>query len=732
MLSWQQLWRSRHRLGVQLYVGIGGAVLLTMIASLVGWSAFNRVGEVQRLVNDGSIPEMETAFRVAQQSGNLVAAAPRLTVAAVEDFAAVSAQVAQERQLFEAQLDDLLLQVGGAADIQAAVRTNAAALIANIETLESDVEVLFALSDRSDALQAELAALQFALDRLLAEAIDDQIFYVLTGYHTLGQPAAPRLRHTAASETDRYRRLSELHADTTLATQLLANAFTVSEEPLLEPLRERFEAVVGRITLSLLGLGQDPWRAQVTPTFERLFALGIPSVEHRSIFDLVAQEIRLRDRQSELIELNRAVGVEFVADVEVLVDGARARAQEAAQASTQAIQTGRSLLLVVNVVGIAGALTIAWLFVGRILLQRLNLLSDRMRGMAEGDLEAAVQIQGQDEIAEMAAALEVFRRHALEVQRLNLVEKLAEELRDKNDQLEQVLADLQRTQNQMVVREKLAALGELSAGVAHEIRNPLNFVKNFAEASEELLEELQEETERTLGAAAAPASGDPQELLQEISRDLTDNLARIRFHCERADRIVQSMLKMGRGSGELQPTDLNRLLDENTRLAYHSARANDQEFQLVIEMDLGDEVGEIEAVSQDLGRVFLNMVSNACYATNEKRCQRAEAHGSDADSYVPTLWLKTRRMEHGVLIAIRDNGNGIPPEIVDKIFNPFFTTKPTDQGTGLGLSMSNDIIRQHDGTITVSSEPGQFTEMTIELPTTPPSRLIVASSQASH
>ncbi len=731
MLPWQQLWQSRHRLGVQLYVGIGGAVLLTMIASLVGWSAFNRVGEVQSLVNDGSIPEMETAFRVAQQSGNLVAAAPRLTVAAVEDFAAVSAQVAQERQLFEAQLDDLLLQVGGAADIEAAVRANAAALIANIETLESDVEVLFALSDRSNALQEELAALQFALDRLLAEAIDDQLFYVLTGYHTLGQPAAPRLQYAAASETDRYRRLSELHADTTLATQLLAHAFTVSEEPLLEPLRERFEAVVGRITLSLLGLGQDPWRAQVTPTFERLFALGIPGVAHRSIFDLVAQEIRLRDRQSELIELNRAVGVEFVADVEVLVDGARARAQEAAQASTQAIQTGRSLLLVVNVVGIAGALTIAWLFVGRILLQRLNLLSDRMRGMAEGDLEAALQIQGQDEIAEMAAALEVFRRHALEVQRLNLVEKLAEELRDKNDQLELVLADLQRAQNQMVVREKLAALGELSAGVAHEIRNPLNFVKNFAEASEELLEELQEETERTLGAEAAP-SRDQKGLLQEISRDLTDNLARIQFHCERADRIVQSMLKMGQGSGELQPTDLNRLLDENIRLAYHSARANDQEFQLGIEMDLDEEVGEIEAVSQDLGRVFLNMVSNACYATNEKRCQRAEADGSDADPYLPMLWLKTRRMDHGVLIVIRDNGNGIPPEIADKIFNPFFTTKPTDQGTGLGLSMSNDIIRQHGGTITVSSEPGQFTEMTIELPATLPSRPTAASSPASN
>ncbi len=712
--------KSRFRIGVQLYLGIGGAVLLTMIASLVGWFSFNRVGEVQSLVNDGSIPEMVTAFRVAQQSGNLVAAAPRLTVASAEDFETVSEQVAKERQAFEVQLENLMQQVEVEKGLNTLVRENATVLISNIETLERDVEVLFELNELSNGRQEELVALQFKLESILVEAIDDQIFYILTGFRILGQPAVPRVQHASDLEIDRYRHLSELQSDTTLATQLLANAFNVSEEPLLEPLRERFEATASRINLSLDGLGQDPWRDEVSPTFEHLFALGTSGVGNRSIFDLVAQEIRLLNHQRELIELNQEVGLELVARVEGLVGGARARAQSAAQTSTLAIQTGRSLLLAVNILSIVGALTIAWLFVGRVLLQRLNLLSDRMRGMAEGDLEATVTIQGQDEIAEMAAALEVFRRHALEVQRLNLVEKLADELQDKNEQLESVLADLQRAQDQIVMREKLAALGELTAGVAHEIRNPLNFIKNFAEASEELLEELQEESEQIFNDEAVSLSQDQKELVQELNTDLTDNLQRIRSHSERANRIVQGMLRMGRGSGDLQSTDINSLLDEHTRLAYHSARATDQEFMLSINMDLDPEVGPIEVVPQDLGRVFLNMVSNACYATNEKRYQLENGDSQEDESvpYVPTLWLKTLWQEDCMFITIRDNGNGMPKDVVDKIFNPFFTTKPTDQGTGLGLSLSNDIVREHGGTIKVESEPGRFTEMTVELPVT--------------
>ena len=330
--------------------------------------------------------------------------------------------------------------------------------------------------------------------------------------------------------------------------------------------------------------------------------------------------------------------------------------------------------------------------------------------MAAGDLEAQVEVGGRDEISDMAAALEVFRRHALEVQRLNLVEKLAAELQDKNDELESVLAELERAQDQIVMREKLAALGELTAGVAHEIRNPLNFVKNFSEGSEDLLAELQETLEENIDKL----DEDQRTLVREIASDLNENLGHIRSHGERADRIVSDMLMMGRGGGEQQPTDINRLLDQNARLAYHSARASDEDFQLSWREDLDPEVGEISVVPQDLGRVFLNVVSNACYATADKLLA-----AGPAASFQPTLWLTTRREAEQVEVRIRDNGNGIPGDLVDKIFNPFFTTKPTDRGTGLGLAISNDIVRQHGGTIRVNSEPGEFTEMIIVLPRSP-------------
>ena len=199
---------------------------------------------------------------------------------------------------------------------------------------------------------------------------------------------------------------------------------------------------------------------------------------------------------------------------------------------------------------------------------------------------------------------------------------------------------------------------------------------------------------------------------------MTDNLGRIRQHGDRANRIVRDMLQMGRGSGEARATDINDLLEEHARLAFHSARATNADFQLDIKEELDEEVGELDVVPQDLARVFLNMVSNACYATNEKR--NAPETASD---YVPTLWISSQRTPDQVEVRIRDNGKGIPPDVVDKIFNPFFTTKPTDQGTGLGLALSNDIVREHGGTIKVHSEPGEFTEMTIELPAVRPSAL---------
>ena len=707
----KQLWDSHTRISTQLQIAIWGAIALTVCASVVGWLSFNRVGDAQSRVNESSIPELAASFGVAQYSAKLVNAAPRVTTSsAVEEFDEVVLEIQDSHHAFEEQLT-LLQQAGAENESFRKIRAHADTLDDNIEKIKQTTLESFRLDEEANDLGSELADLRTNLDAVLGKAIDDQLFYVMKGYHTLGEPPVFRADHLSEDEVGYYRNLAQLQVDANIAMELLANAFTISEASLIEPLRERFESAKGRIDQNLSALEGSPQQDGVSPIFDRLFALGIGENDG---FDLLASRLMLAQSQRELLTSNREIAVDMLRDVNSQVGAARASAQGATEASGQAILTGRTLLMVISGISIVGGSLIAWLFVGRMLVRRLKLLSDWMRRMAGGDLEAQVEVEGRDEVAEMAAALEVFRRHALEVQRLNLVEKLADELSEKNEQLESVLADLRRAQDQVVMREKLAALGELTAGVAHEIRNPLNFINNFSEVSQELIKEIEEVLQEEGVTLADEQSG----LVEDIFGDLRDNLGRIRSHGERANRIVHDMLQMGRDTGGIQATNINNLLDEHARLAYHSARASDPDFQLDLQQDFDSDMGEIEVIPQEIGRVFLNMVSNACYATEQKRREIVEANG---DSYMPTLLLTTRRLEEHAEIGIRDNGSGMPPEVIEKIFLPFFTTKPTDQGTGLGLAMCNDIIRKHGGNIRVESEPGQFTEMTLELPLVPPS-----------
>lgn len=723
----QRAAKSRHRIATQLYAGIGAAVTVTLIASLVAWLAFNRVGAAQNRVNERSVPQMSAAFAIAQRAGDLVNAAPRLAAATSRDLLReTTANINERRSAFETELDKLQ----GDDTRHQRIRDQGQILTANIDAIGKSVARGFDLADLRRRMADEVTTLQEQLSRdILLPAIDDQFFFALTGFQSPDRPAVARHDHLSEEQVVRYRHLADLHNDATQGAQLLLNAFNLTDALLLEPLLDRFNATMGRIDRNLSSITDLALREAVSGPFARLRQLGLgkpdrsselarPSAEIGG-FALRQQELALVRDQQELLAKNSNLIKQLVDDMESLVANAGASAIEATHTAEQTINTGRALLLGLNVVSVIGAGLIAWLFVGRVLLRRIGRLSDRMQAMADGDLEAEVNISGHDEVADMAAALEVFRRHALEVQRLNLVEQLAEELRGKNEQLEKAFSDLEQAQDQMVAREKLAALGELTAGVAHEIKNPLNFVKNFSEASEELLAELKE------ALAELPSDGDedkakdgdnPREAIEEIYQDLVENLSRIRSHGERADRIVRDMLSMGRHTGARQATDINLLLDEHARLAFHAVRSRDSDFQLDIQKELDPTVGEVEVMPQDLGRVILNMVTNACYAVDQRR--RAEAE-KDAE-YWPKLTLTTHRLEDGVRIGIRDNGTGMPKDVVDKIFNPFFTTKPTDQGTGLGLSLSNDIVRQHGGTISVESEPGQFTQMFVEIPLTPP------------
>jgi two-component system NtrC family sensor kinase len=282
------------------------------------------------------------------------------------------------------------------------------------------------------------------------------------------------------------------------------------------------------------------------------------------------------------------------------------------------------------------------------------------------------------------------------------------EIREARDAAEAALRELKTAQASLIQAEKMASLGQLTAGIAHEIKNPLNFVNNFASLSNELLAELKDIAEPVIDTLGE----DKREELDEVVGMLTGNLEKIVEHGRRADNIVKSMLEHSRGvSGERRTVDLNALVEESLNLAYHGARAQDQNFNITLERDFDHTLQPIELVPQDMTRVFLNLFGNGFYAANK----RAVANGDTA--FRPVLHVATRDCDGGVEVKVRDNGIGIPADIRDKLFQPFFTTKPTGEGTGLGLSISYDIVtQQHGGTIVVDSEVGAFTEFTIRLP----------------
>ena len=276
--------------------------------------------------------------------------------------------------------------------------------------------------------------------------------------------------------------------------------------------------------------------------------------------------------------------------------------------------------------------------------------------------------------------------------------------RDKT-KIEQSYFELKATQSQLIQSEKMASLGELTAGIAHEIQNPLNFVNNFSEVNKELLAEMNSEMEK----------GNYDEV-KEIAKDVSENEEKINHHGKRADAIVKGMLQHSRSSsGVKEPTDINKLAEEYLRLAYHGLRAKDKSFNATMKTDFDNSIGKINIIPQDIGRVLLNLISNAFYAVDEKK-KLGQAELGQA-GYEPAVAISTKRLKNRIEIRVTDNGNGIPQKVLDKIFQPFFTTKPTGQGTGLGLSMSYDIVNAHGGDLKVETKQGEGSEFSIQLPT---------------
>jgi len=288
-----------------------------------------------------------------------------------------------------------------------------------------------------------------------------------------------------------------------------------------------------------------------------------------------------------------------------------------------------------------------------------------------------------------------------------LLEETIEELEQKrkaieetNTALQKSLEELKAAQAQLIQSEKMASLGELTAGIAHEIQNPLNFVNNFSEVCNELIDEMREQME----------NGNAEEA-KAIADEIKMSLEKINLHGKRADGIVKSMLQHSRTSNnKKEPTDVNVLADEYLRLAYHGLRAKDKSFNAALKTDYDENIGLIKIISQDIGRVILNLITNAFYAVMEKKKLQPEG-------YEPTVTVSTKKIDNKIIVTVKDNGTGIPQKALDKIFQPFFTTKPTGQGTGLGLSLSYDIVTKgHGGEIKVETKEGESTGFSVILP----------------
>ncbi len=696
----------RLGIGPQLYIGLLGSVLLTLSVSLVAYFSFHQIIQHGSRLTESSIPNLSSAVDAARQSSVVVNGALRLiSASSLQEHGTVAEELAREQSALSTLVQELASRTAFGEQTRL-IEDHLAELSVHLELIQESAARRLVIAQTLEGLKQELAETNRRIEQNIVTLIDDQEFYLVEGLRRLQDQPSPINERASEAELTYSRGLTTLNHQANLAVLLLGNALVLSDRGLLPPLRERFRSAVQNFRRAYERLSARRPDSLLGTDLERLDQMGEAD---EGILPL-REEILLRlEQEQAALAKGREASALLLAEVNTLVAEINDEAVDSSTAAQSAAQTGRLLLGVLNVLSISGALLLGWLFVGRYMIRRLVGLATAMRSMAGGDLEVPVEVRGNDEVTDMANALEVFRRYALEVQRLNLVEKLAEELDAKNRTLEQTLENLKQAQEQIIAEKKLASLGQLTAGVAHEIKNPLNFVSNFSEVSVELVDEIHEVMEE-----AKTGEVEISEEIEPILADLRLNLQKVKEHSKRADGIVRSMLEHSRsGPGNWRETDLNALLKQYVDLSYHSVRAHNTGFNMTLAQDLDPEMGMLEVVPQDIGRVFLNLVTNACQALDEKR------QNSDG-GYEPELRIASRRLEDHAEFDIRDNGTGIPEELRERIFEPFMTTKKPGEGTGLGLSLITDILTRHGGSIRLDTEEGVFTEMRVILPLEPP------------
>jgi len=647
---------------------------------------------------------------VAQRSAEIVRATPGLLAATSPgDLERVRGEVESTEEFLRDAVKQAAGTQGGTGpegSVREGIEPLVDTLLEIVNEIYRSVHSRMTYQERLRELDVDLADIGLRLQNEVEGELDDQHFFMRTGLRDLTDSPVPQSRRRTVEELDHYSGLLLFKAYQNEVTAQVAQAMTETDEQQLRATGARFETALNDVEEALADIRARA-RARLQELVEELSDL---SSGREGIFETRAAELEQLDTAEALVTRSNQVTRELEAQVETLKAQASSLAQRAASGSSDLVRLGLVFMVTVTIVTILLGV-VAWKIFGERLLVRIGRLSSATRQMSKGDLDVQVEIEGNDELTDMAGALEVFRQHAVEVQRLNLVEKLAAEVQAKNSELEDTLENLRRTQQQVVKQEKLASLGALTAGIAHEIRNPLNFVNNFAALSTELIEELKEELGES-GNGDGDGDGEiDREYVEEILNDLNTNVVKVNEHGQRANSIVEGMLAHSRDdAGQVESVDINAMVLEYAKLAYHGMRGTDSSFNCDMVYQIDKDAGNVEAIGRDLSRVFLNVITNACHATQARGRKEEDA------SYMPTVAISTEGRERDVMITVRDNGTGIPDEIVSRIFDPFFTTKSGTQGTGLGLSISHEIIQEHGGRIEVETEPGEFTEFRITLP----------------
>ena len=716
--------KFRFSIGLQLYVILGVFVALIMLTSLLGRVSLLEMNDIQKNITEHHIPELSIAIRMGQESVALANIAPSLRVARSEkEVQAVRATVDKHAERLDEvlqQLEKINFDTETSMVVLSKFKDFSKDLLNNLQLLEKSVYTTIDIRKKLKVSTEKSLQEARALNNFLLARIDDQTFFLNTGWKELAQKrSVPPARRLRGGAVDYYRSLMTLRSQSQRAANLLGETVQVANGDLIQPLRERFQAAVDTCERMLQRITDKELHQKARGRYEMIKSIGLGGDNAREgaahdggLFHMMEMVFQEEEQQSNYLSSNNRIVQVLSQQTEMLIKAIRSASSGTSELFAEAISNRRNEFFALNIISVIIAILVGNFLVRKNLIGRIKNLSSTMITLSEGNLRTPLTIRGNDEITDMSRSLEVFRQHAYEAQKLELVERLAKENQEKNVALESTINKLKNAQQQMIMQEKLASLGQLTSGIAHEIKNPLNFITNFSLVSRELLEDIS----REVADIGEKMPSENKTFIEEVLRDLYGNMEKINFHGQRANDIVKGMLQHSRGgdSGTAEEIVFARFLDSTINLAYQGKRTSSKEFNVDIKKTYDENIDKVTINPQDVSRVILNLVTNACDAVEEKRKASPKDSG-----YQPTIWVETRKVgkpDHPMAeIRVRDNGPGIPEELAQKVFDPFFTTKPTDKGTGLGLSLSHDIIAKHRGVLKLQRlEEG--TEFIIELP----------------